>query len=65
MTDLAYTLVFHDPDDQWTGHLDRLQPADLAARPRRSLRIAEGLLEEALDNVRDALHLRQRREQHG
>jgi hypothetical protein len=58
------TLTFHDADDGWTGHLDRLPPADLAARPRRSLRIAEALLEEALTNVRDALHPR-RQEQHG
>lgn len=63
MTDRT-TLTFYDADEGWTGNLDRLQPADLATRPRRSLRIAEGLLEEALDNVRDALHLRQR-EQHG
>lgn len=64
MADRTTALTFHDADDDWSGDLDRLQPADLAARPRRSLRIAEGLLEEALDNVRDALHLRQR-EQHG
>jgi malate synthase len=57
-------LTFHDADDDWTGQLDRLPPADLAARPRRSLRIAEALLEEALTNVRDALHPR-RQEQHG
>jgi hypothetical protein len=65
MTDTTTTtLTFHDADDGWTAQLDRTPPADLARRPRRSLRIAEGLLEEALDNVRDALHHRQR-EQHG
>jgi hypothetical protein len=58
MTDRT-TLTFHDADEGWTGHLDRLPPADLAARPRRSLRIAEALLEEALTNVRDALHPQQ------
>lgn len=63
MTDRT-ALTFHDADEGWTGDLDRLQPADLADRSRRSLRIAEGLLEVALDNVRDALHLR-RQEQHG
>jgi hypothetical protein len=59
------TLTFHDADEGWTGQLDRLQPADLATRPRRSLRIAEALLEESLDRGRDALNLRARGDRSG
>ncbi|MFD5089351.1 hypothetical protein ACFWMR_02025 [Amycolatopsis thailandensis] len=52
------TIVYVDTEHDRVTQLDRVQPEHLAEHGRRSLRIAEALLEEALDNVRDALHMR-------
>lgn len=52
------TIIYVDAEHDRVTHLDRVAPEHLAEHGRRSLRIAEALLEEALDNVRDALHRR-------
>jgi hypothetical protein len=51
-------LVHVDADNGRVTYLDRARPEDIAHYDRRTLRVTEVLLEEALDNVRDALHHR-------
>ncbi|MGW4488385.1 hypothetical protein ACWEOE_31640 [Amycolatopsis sp. NPDC004368] len=60
VTTVGPGVSYVDSDQQhtYTAQLDLIEPAVLADRPRRTLRIMEVLLEEALDNVRDALQLR-------
>lgn len=52
------TLAYLDAVNGRVTYLDRARPEDIAHYDRRSLRITEVLLEEALDVVRDALHHR-------
>lgn len=54
MPSSGYTVMYVDGEHGIVRRLDSIRPEHLADTGRRGLRIMEVLLEEALDNVRDA-----------